>query len=1413
MTKPESRTGSGATVDSESGQVIRRSTRTKAPSATNQNAPAPAAKAPPKAAKAKSKEEVVDSSEEDEPLTKKRSTSKSAPKKTQKPVAAQKASEMESEEEQEEGKKDDEEEEEEEEEEEDEDSDEPSESSSEDDLDSGSDFEEPPPMTKNTKTATSRKPRAKEDRIHVIRQRKAGSATKTPRAPKASTATKTSKSSRAGKKKSVARALLTDVDESEAEEEQSELYSAVLNSQIALDTVISDWADSYEESSSAAMLKLINFLIRCCGCKHFITAEDFEDKDNNVQTLENVLERYQANTANFDYPIVSKAKEFKRFKKNLLEFYTRLLHMASGDLLFDGVFMETLLSWTISLSSTPFRPVRHTATTAVLNVVSSLAEFAAEAQSELNTTNRQLATSQKQQAVQAKIRQLQKKVAEGQRRKNDILKWINEIFESVFVLRCRDVDPLVRTDCIQELGRWMEANQEQFVTSTYLPYLGWALSDRTAGVRLESLKVLAKLYEIDNQPNDLRQFTSRFTHRYIEMAIGEADIAARMGAIRVVTLVQKHGQLEEEDQVKLSTLIYGANPKIRKSMAKFVKARVWEDEVESRLAACQVLVNSSKGDKVEVKREWVELKSLVIFLIKVGKSDLESIERVDPRLIDETKVGRIALAVEALWSEIESLKNWKSMAEYLAMDHTVAPSNSSGNTKPKSLEDYYHLEEEEENVLLEIFVASLQLTVAPPNVPGFMRDKAKLKTQHDDLVNEVGRFCVGVLPQLFLKYSVDSSRIRSVLVIPQLMPLNVYVDMRMTTAYEELVDEVIKVFKKHTDSSVLHTAAVTLRTIQSCEILRASHEPKIDSLSSHVIDAFLIATANNAYLDESASDNDTLLELKLALNRLEQLIQGTDVTVYKPRVSEQDPYDALIKVIEQCKDVTGEHSDILVSALSVAFFWISWDCRNNSTKNGQDSDWSENDTTEVVHMQEALLRVSSNLAIKEGHAIDVRARRKAYQTIGDVYWLFGGDMFHPSKGTNRHRLFLACPEETQTECENFLRSEIELWGEKVQEKFQLLEEARKASMDDDQSQQNDDSDEEGSEEEAEIVSKEQWAASQIRQEEKHEMFSTVFSFMRQIMLGDFDMSHASAVIAQYGRFGNEFDEGVKRVVNSIKSQTAQSLVRATRQQKAEQFMVVCLDSLKESFENFVEGRVRSTVQVIQLAKVLTTVIKPPGFMQITKTGIDPKLIWNLQRQGVIYALEQIQSHREGRVEKKEIKSVKFFDVLGQMLFGIQSDVKEIAAVRELIEAECTGRDLTIDAGESMWDPLRQYQTKLEKLLAKAAAEQLAAEKKADAAAREQELDVDMQSVPDAEGRDTTTAAPPADDEDPTEKPVEHVIGKKRQVTPEEEEGEEGDSQNRHDNEEQRSTPSDNESESSFRSLTVKSKETKRMRVA
>lgn len=257
-----------------------------------------------------------------------------------------------------------------------------------------------------------------------------------------------------------------------------------------------------------------------------------------------------------------------------------------------------------------------------------------------------------------------------------------------------------------------------------------------------------------------------------------------------------------------------------------------------------------------------------------------------------------------------------------------------------------------------------------------------------------------------------------------------------------------------------------------------------------------------------------------------------------------------------------------ISALSIAFLWISWICRAHTSKYGQDTDWSEQDARDVRHMQEALLGIVTDLAITETQGIDSRVRRKAFQVLGDMYWLFGGDMFHSSKGANRHLLYQTCPETIQTECENFVRTEIELWGDKVHKKMATLRLARTPKAARDQETEDRDSDDEDKNDEteadpSELLEDERLAAAQIEQEDKYEMFAPVFSFMRQIILKDFSMPHAVAVIAHFGRFGHEFDEGVKRVVASIKAQTTEGPSKQIRDHKAEKFMDVCLESLKE----------------------------------------------------------------------------------------------------------------------------------------------------------------------------------------------------------------------------------------------------------
>ncbi|KAF9430609.1 hypothetical protein BGZ76_000777 [Entomortierella beljakovae] len=1178
------------------------------------------------------------------------------------------------------------------------------ESSSEEEDDGGSDFEEPSQKHKTKATAPSKTSKK--------------SSTGTSKTSTGKKGTKTTKTLVATARRSTA---VAGDDLGADEEETSELYSAVLDSQVALDTVVSDWITEYERSQDKALLDLTNFLIRCCGCKQSILAEHFDDQEDIVGTLDDILVRYKETTVNFDYPIVSKSKELKKFRKNLLEFYTRLIQKAQSDILFDDIFMHTLLNWTISLSSTAFRPVRHTATVVALNIVSSLAELANELQEELNVTNRQLATSQKQKAAQTKIKQLQRKVSDGQSHKASVLKWISQIFDSVFILRCRDVDPLVRLDCIHELGQWMSLNPDQFIETTYIKYLGKVLSDKSPAVRLGALKALGKLNEIENQPNSLRSFTTRHTGRFIQMAVGDSDTLVRLGAIRVATLIQKHGHLEEEDQSKLSSLIFGANAKVRKSLSKFIKARIWEDEVESSIANCQLLVE----DGVEVKKNWIELKSLINFLIRVSKTlseegDSEVLDEqnniTSTRLVDETKVGRITLAVEALWSEVEALKDWKSIAEYLLEDHTkshVASPNRNGGAKSETLEDYYHLEEEEENILLEIFVASLQMILNPAPLPGFQKDKAKIKAQQEETMNEVGRFCIDIMPQLFTKYSVDAARVRYVLVIPQLIPLNIYLDLRMLTAFEELVDEVIKVFKKHSDPSVLNTAAATIRAIQSCEMMRNSYEIRIEALGGSIVDNFL--SQFSKCQDSDIEDRETLDELSLCLRRLEHLIKCTDVTVRRIRSIALDPFEVLLKITQKYRTVRSRDAEILISALSICFLWISWICRDIASRYDQNADWKEDDVQNLLYLQESLVRIVSEFTGKESRDIDARVRRRAFQILGDLYWLFGGDMFHPSKGPNRHMLHMKCSESVQTECEIFLRSELDLWDKKVKEKMRAIRAARTPNP----SENNVLIEDEGSDGElneaedvTEILEDEKLAAAQIEQEDKHEMFGTVFSFMRQIMLKDFTMDHASGIIARYGCFGAEYDEGIKRVVTSIKSQTTEGFSRSVRDQKSETFMNVCLESLNESFEIYIKGGVQSNSQAIQLAKLLSTAIKPPGFMQSTRIGIESGLVWDLHKRGIVYCLEKIANYVDTEDTKKS-KMIEYFDVLGHIPFGAPSLA---SLILDLIKSECEQKKFEDIEGE-IWRPIRTYQLKVEKLVQRAATEQAAMAKKAEESAR------------------------------------------------------------------------------------------------
>ena len=154
-----------------------------------------------------------------------------------------------------------------------------------------------------------------------------------------------------------------------------------------------------------------------------------------------------------------------------------------------------LMSWIVCMSSSVFRPLRMTATTAALKILSGCAKS---------------------------LTQISKQKKKKQALKDDKVAYLERViqvlFDSVFVQRYRDIDTAIRERCLTELIVWMEARPETFLDNTYLRYLGWSLSDKQARVRRLSAASIKQLLKPVAWRKSLKSFIDRFASRLVEMA-------------------------------------------------------------------------------------------------------------------------------------------------------------------------------------------------------------------------------------------------------------------------------------------------------------------------------------------------------------------------------------------------------------------------------------------------------------------------------------------------------------------------------------------------------------------------------------------------------------------------------------------------------------------------------------------------------------------------------------------------------------------------------------------------------------------------------------------------------------------------------------------------------------------------------
>lgn len=697
------------------------------------------------------------------------------------------------------------------------------------------------------------------------------------------------------------------------------------------------------------------------------------------------------------------------FRKSLADFVARLIDAThTAEILYDDVFCESFQSWLVAATSSHLRSFRHTATIIALDLVSAICSTAASVTKAFAAATRQRdAEAKKARVDKAKLKSYEERIEETHRQKVALETYLGDLFDGVWVHRYRDAEPAIRSECIRALGQWMRGHPDHYLSGDFLRYVGWILTDPSKEARLEAVRSLAALYGMEDYVGTLQHFTERFKGRLVEMAEAEVDLSVRCAAIEVLRAIDKHGLLEDEQRDSLARLVFSAEPRVRKSAAAFFGTLV-EDAVEQRTPDLQAIAGGAgKADREREQAARLELRVLAALLVEHGsavgmpagvETEVEdegeaATARTELPLISSDGQSRIDMAIEVLAAHIGPIEDAQTLIDYLLVERD-------------ELEDALKPDEAEEVMLVSILVAVARKVVADAAVPS-----KKAEADEDETVAELTRALIKALPRLIARYQSDEVKIADVLALVPLLSLELYLDLRMITAYETLWDDVARQFTSHKSPATLDAALGAIRKMLATVSLGKSNATKVAELELALIEALREAAAGKQ-LETTAFDDEDRDALAAWLARLARLATVHDVA---PAIEDTGGlrYTSAWTIVDALADRGrlgfADEDGLIESALGILGYYTLWSGRS-----------ADEDLDAFRARRAELVERLTDLAFGEASNATEAVRRAAFVRLLELYVIYG-----PRAGT----LALVFPEEAQFRCAGFIQSEIERTAE------------------------------------------------------------------------------------------------------------------------------------------------------------------------------------------------------------------------------------------------------------------------------------------------------------------------------------------------------------------------------------------------
>ncbi|EPE07900.1 stag domain-containing protein [Ophiostoma piceae UAMH 11346] len=691
-------------------------------------------------------------------------------------------------------------------------------------------------------------------------------------------------------KKSVRVTIETDGDHG------SELYADIFQSGDDSDDVAARWYERYQTNNQAAVADLVNCILSAAGCDYHVTEDDINDPDNCSNRLTE-LQGYYEDQKITEYPLIAKSRSTRSFRELLVSFFHSIINVLhETEVLYtQPEIMENVIRWVASLSSSTLRPFRHTATTVALAMLAMLVDVAKKLDDRVNKMTQQVENQRgrngKNKTKDTRLLAFESTLREANRNRERAAELMKESFDVVFVHRYRDVDPRIRTECVEALGSWVWALPAVYMQPEYLRYLGWMLSDINPATRQEVLKQLARVFKRD--ASKMGHFIDRFRARLIEMATKDADIGVRVTAIAVVEQLRPAGLLEPDEIDAIGQLIFDAELRIRRATVNFFADCVREfasiklDEIGGEEVLYELFGRgpSKTSDFDAPRRDWIDVKSLAstisAYEIQLGEeraeptlASLDVAAEVAHAVVSET--SRLALATQVLVDKIPEITNWEIIAGYLLYDHSVDNNKGGrgGRKQSRTADMTFRIAvapaENEEAILLEILAAAAKASLTP----GGESERFRRRFGQSDAISaaeaseQAALSLAGLIPQLLRKFGAEPATAVTVLRLQHSLNLEVFRQLRQDTAtFEGLLDEICTQFTRHADTSVVSEAAAALLHARQYEELEEVVDGRVSSLWETTIN--------------SLRNFDRTCELSARRNLSAQLATDLSVTLFK----------------------------------------------------------------------------------------------------------------------------------------------------------------------------------------------------------------------------------------------------------------------------------------------------------------------------------------------------------------------------------------------------------------------------------------------------------------------------------------------------------------------------------------------------